>query len=225
MKVIKKLFVLFIVSVFMISMAVTTASAVSVAKNEKNTAIVIDSKSKTVNYKITWNANNGKIGTKNTLTTTVKKGSKIKNMPNTPKRSDYTFKGWYTKKTGGTKISANTKPSKSVTYFAQWNLKLVGTWKDSSNTFIFNKNGKFKYLNYTGSKSSCTEGNYKVVGGKIQLTKIVFEPGKTAQKQRENTVFEYKFVKDSGGEYLLIPTVFNDMAYVDISYGTGLRKA
>ncbi|MDR2967622.1 MAG: InlB B-repeat-containing protein [Methanobacteriaceae archaeon] len=224
MKAIKKLFVILIVSVVMISMVATTVSAVNVPKNEKkDTGITIESKSKTISYKITWNANGGKIGNKNIITTTVKKGSKLKPVT-TPKRSGYIFLGWYTKKSAGKKISANTKPTKSTTYYAQWRLKLVGTWKDSSNTFIFTNNGKFRYTQSSGSKSLVTEGKYKVNGGKIYFTKIISEPGKAKEQPRKDTVFEHKFVKDSGGEYLLIPTVFNDMPYVDISYGTGLRK-
>ena len=224
MKVIQKLFVIVILSVFLISMAVATASAVNLSKDEKkDTGIIIESKSKIVSYKVTWNANNGKIGNQKKVTTTVKKGSKVK-MVTTPKRSGYIFKGWSTTKNGAKKITKNTKPTKNVTYYAQWRLKLLGIWKDSSNTFVFNKSGEFSYIQPSGSKSSVTEGKFKVSGRKIYLKKIVFNPGKTTEQQRNDTVFEYKFVKDSGGEYLLIPTVFNDMPYVDISYGTGLRR-
>lgn len=37
-----------------------------------------------------------------------------------PKRTGYTFSGWYSKKTGGTKISKDTKVTKNVTYYAHW---------------------------------------------------------------------------------------------------------
>ena len=37
-----------------------------------------------------------------------------------PTRKGYTFQGWFTAKTKGTKISVNTTVSKSVTYYAQW---------------------------------------------------------------------------------------------------------
>ncbi|MCL2156483.1 MAG: InlB B-repeat-containing protein [Methanobrevibacter sp.] len=225
MKSIKKLFVLLIVSVFLISMVAATASAASVSKNEKkDTGIVVESKSKTVSYKVTWNANNGKIGDKAKVKTTVKKGYKVK-MPTNPKRSTYVFLGWYTKKSGGKKITANTKPTKNVAYYAHWRLKIAGTWKDNSNTFVFNTNGKFKYTQRTSTNSIVTEGRYKVTAKKISFTKIVSNPGKSSEKARKDTVFEYKFVKENGREYLLIPTVFNDQPYVDINYGVGLNKA
>ena len=208
----------------MISM-VAAVSALNTQSEKKDTSIVkIESKAKAVSYKITWNANGGKIGKKNSVKTTVKKGSKIKKMPTTPKLSYYVFNGWYSKKNSGKKVTVNTKPRKAVTYYAKWKLKVVGTWKDSSNSFVFNNNGKFKYTRGSGSKAVSIEGKYKVVGGKIYFTKIVYQPGKATEQKRNDTVFEYKFVKDSGGEYLLIPTVFNDLPYVDISYGAGFRK-
>ena len=38
----------------------------------------------------------------------------------TPTRTGYTFKGWYTSPTGGTKISTTTVPTGHTTYYAQW---------------------------------------------------------------------------------------------------------
>ncbi len=38
-------------------------------------------------------------------------------------RSGYAFKGWYTKKSGGSKISTKTKPTKHISYYAQWTAK------------------------------------------------------------------------------------------------------
>ena len=70
--------------------------------------------------KITWDANGGKIGTKKTVTTTVTKGNKIGKLPETPKYTGYAFKGWFTSKTGGTKVTTSTKPTKATTYYAQW---------------------------------------------------------------------------------------------------------
>ena len=50
--------------------------------------------------KITWNYNGGKIGKNTKTTTTIKKGAEIGKLPKTPTYAGYTFKGWYTKKTG-----------------------------------------------------------------------------------------------------------------------------
>ena len=37
-----------------------------------------------------------------------------------PERDGYSLKGWYTEKSGGTKIGLSAKVSKAVTYYAQW---------------------------------------------------------------------------------------------------------
>ena len=198
----KKLFVILIVSVVMISMVMATVSAENVANNEKkDSGITIDSKSKTISYKITWNANGGKIGGKKTVTTTVKKGSKINKLITSPKRSGYTFKGFYTQKSGGTKITKNTKPSKSITYYAQWTKttatsKLVGhwqrkainyynydgTWRGITNDnyynwydYYFHANGRFEsyYLGYSGTIEK-VDGKYSVSNGKIYFKERKF---------------------------------------------------
>ena len=61
----------------------------------------------------------------------VKKGKAVGTLPKATK-TGYSFKGWYTKKSGGTKIKTSTKVTKKVTYYAQWtakkyNFKLVKT--------------------------------------------------------------------------------------------------
>jgi len=104
-------------------MLTVTAAVVSEPQNDitKKDNIQIEEKYKKVSKnKIIFNANGGKINSKNTVSINVNKGSKIKKFPATPKRTGYTFEGWYTKKTGGTKINVNTKPTKSVTYYAHW---------------------------------------------------------------------------------------------------------
>lgn len=71
-------------------------------------------------YKITFNPNKGKVGTKSK---TVTKGLAYGNLP-TPKRSGYTFQGWYTKKSGGSKITSGKTVgiSKNTTFYAHWSL-------------------------------------------------------------------------------------------------------
>jgi uncharacterized repeat protein (TIGR02543 family) len=66
-------------------------------------------------WTVTWNGNGGSTPAK----TLVQKTKAIGTLP-TPTRSGYTFLGWYTAKTGGTKITTTTKPTKNVTYYARW---------------------------------------------------------------------------------------------------------
>ena len=160
------------------------------------------------------------------MTSNVKKGAKIKKLPTTPKRTGYTFKGWYTKKTGGTKISKNTKPNKSVTYFARWTKgtskvlnaeekKLIGTWWRNNpstsyqmDTYGFRADGTFSFI--YGS-SYMRSGNYKASGGKITFTNIVTSKVTEELKDKyPNTVAEYRFEKrsDGKGEYLKIAALY-----------------
>lgn len=72
----------------------------------------------TNSYTATFDANGG--STPNPKTIKKKYGEALGTLPTTS-RTGYTFQGWYTAKTGGTKISTTTKmPSNNVTYYAQW---------------------------------------------------------------------------------------------------------
>ena len=209
----------------MFSMVLATSYAVSVPKNEKkDTGIVIDSKSKTATFKITWNANGGKIGTKKKITTSIEKGSKIKKVPTTPKRSGYTFKGWYTKKSGGKKISKNTKPTKSVIYYAKWkkgstssskiDSKIVGgcsnTYAGSSYAYNFKANGECVLTCiFVGSRGvSGATGKYYTSGGKVYFTNLIEHYSK---KPLKNKVSDYSFGTDQYGKYIMLKHFsFND---------------
>ncbi|MDR1775845.1 MAG: InlB B-repeat-containing protein [Actinomycetes bacterium] len=70
--------------------------------------------------KVTFNVNGGKALSKKSATRTVVTGKKYGKLP-TPTRTGYKFAGWYTKKTGGKKVSASTiAGSKNVTLYARW---------------------------------------------------------------------------------------------------------
>lgn len=72
----------------------------------------------TNSYTATFDANGG--STPNPKTIKKKYGEALGTLPTTS-RTGYTFQGWYTARTGGTKISTTTKmPSNNVTYYAQW---------------------------------------------------------------------------------------------------------
>jgi uncharacterized repeat protein (TIGR02543 family) len=70
-------------------------------------------------YKVTFNTNGGKaIAAKTKIVT---KGKKIGKLPKAT-RKGYNFKGWYTKKNGGKRITANTvvKFTKNTSLYAHW---------------------------------------------------------------------------------------------------------
>ena len=134
--------------------------------------------------KVTWHANGGKIGKANTKITTVKKNAKVK-LLKAPTRTGYTFTGWYTKKTGGKKISSSTKIKKKVTHYALWKKnrvlnaeekKLVGTWKnwfDDTAEWIFYSDGTCArvYVNFFNGIDSVNQrvGNYSLKNGVLTV--------------------------------------------------------
>ena len=81
-------------------------------------------------YTATFNGNGGGTPSPSTITKTY--GSELGTLP-TCSRTGYTFLGWYTASSGGTKISSTTKITGTVTYYAQWSI--------NSYTFTFDKNG------------------------------------------------------------------------------------
>lgn len=70
-------------------------------------------------YKVTYNVNGG--SKLNTTTKTVTYDKKYGTLES-PKRAGYTFSGWYTAKTKGTKITADSivKITQDTTLYAQW---------------------------------------------------------------------------------------------------------
>ncbi len=81
-------------------------------------------------YRVTFNANGGSCETANK---DVKNGSTYGTLP-TPIRTGFTFTGWYTAKSGGTKITADTKVTITATQ------TLYAQWKANNYTVTFNAN-------------------------------------------------------------------------------------
>lgn len=104
-------------------------------------------------YTVTYNANEGSVSpsSKN-----VTYNSTYGSLP-TPTRIGYMFNGWYTKSTGGTKVTSSTKvtTAKNHNIYAQWTAKqltIIFHKNDNSNdTFTqivtAGKNDKFGYEN------------------------------------------------------------------------------
>ena len=81
------------------------------------------------NYLVTLHANGGKIGTPsgelvNTRHYTVTYGSKYPAFPDPTRTGGYTFDGWYTKESGGTKVTSDTTVTALQNHFlyAHWHL-------------------------------------------------------------------------------------------------------
>ncbi len=93
---------------------------------QETTEIESDStNSQVINF--VFNANGGKIGSSKIAEKTVNADEKIGKLPS-PVRKKYTFAGWYTKKTGGNKVTASTVADSeiSTTLYAHWTKVSVG---------------------------------------------------------------------------------------------------
>ena len=75
-----------------------------------------------IKFTVRFQVNGGKALKASLRTKKIQKGKTLGKLP-TPKRSKYSFKGWYTKKTGGKKVTAKTKIAKSMTLYARWKKK------------------------------------------------------------------------------------------------------
>ena len=125
---------------------------------------------------VKFNANGGSVVPKSL---NVTKGKAIGTLPNATKKG-YTSKGWFTKKSGGTKITTKTKITKNVTYYAQW--------KANKYTIKFNRNGgtgKMKTLSATyGKNVKLTANAFKRTGYKFKGW-AKKKGGKVAYKNKE----------------------------------------
>jgi uncharacterized repeat protein (TIGR02543 family) len=112
----------------------------------------------------------------------VSSGATVTQPADTPTKFGYTFAGWYTAKTGGTKFNFNTKITKNITLYAHWTaiaMQTNTTAKDgilvgvffsnscdtSTNIYTSTDGINFKYISSTNSMSppsGCnpTEGAY-----------------------------------------------------------------
>lgn len=81
-------------------------------------------------YTATFNGNGGSTPSPSSITKEY--NTTLGTLP-TCSRTGYTFLGWYTASSGGTKISTTTVVTKDITYYAQWSI--------NSYTLTFNPNG------------------------------------------------------------------------------------
>jgi uncharacterized repeat protein (TIGR02543 family) len=105
-----------------------------------------------INYKVTFNTNGGTAIPAHT----VKDKATVGKLP-TPTRKNYTFLGWYTTKTGGSKVSASTTVTKNITYYAHW---------QANNTLKSLKASKGKL----SPKFTATKASYKIALTKKQAS-------------------------------------------------------
>ena len=140
-------------------------------------------------YTVTWDAttNGGSCGTATTLVTD---GNAVGSLPEATK-DGYTFDGWYTAPSGGTKISSSTVITGNVIYYAQFTSAPVTTYY----TVIWDANG-----------GSCGTASTSVESGKAISTAIASLP--TASKAGDYS-FDGWYTAVSGGTKITTGTIIN----------------
>lgn len=145
MKTVKRLFSILLVVALMFGVMSVTKQTTYAAAARK--------------VKITWSANGGKIGTAKTKTVSYTKGKKIGKLKTTT-RTGYTLKGWYTKTSGGTRITASTKATKKATFYAQWTAKQYTLTFDVNGGSMSSKSKKVAYNKAYGALPTPTRSGY-----------------------------------------------------------------
>ena len=170
---------------------------------------------KPVKYQITFNANGGTIKsggkTVKTLSKSIEKGKKYGTLPMTS-RSGYYLSGWYTAKSGGSRVTASTKATKKATVYARWvkggiiTYKLNGGTNNSANPAIYKsstgvtlKNPTRKGYNFKGWFS---DSSFKK---KITGFKKGTSGNKTVYAKWEAKTYYIKF--DGNGGTGFIPSI------------------
>lgn len=168
---------------------------------------------------VTFNAAGGKVGAKASVKKKVVKGKKVGKLP-IAKRTAYSFKGWFSKRSGGRKIAASTKIGAKSTFYARWvrvlsaaDRQLVGKWSSrrdtpfdgSGNRIEFWTDGTFLYtfraivsgeavVTTTGGEFTARSG--RIIGTNIKNS-YLRSSGKGNYKNRpgKNLSWSYEFAE------------------------------
>ena len=97
-----------------------TASCGAIAPDYSMAMALInaDGTSAPLTYTVTFDANGGSVTPANATTEAT---GKLATLPTPTRSGSYTFKGWYTASSGGTKITTDTVFDADTTIYAQWN--------------------------------------------------------------------------------------------------------
>lgn len=114
-------------------------------------------------YTVSFDANGGTVST---AQTTVTFNSKYGTLP-TPGRDYYTFTGWYTAASGGTKVDANSTFAKAAngTLYAQWKQKPLSGWTAAAN---LPAGAQIVNTKWTYTKTETTESSAASLSGWTQ---------------------------------------------------------
>jgi uncharacterized repeat protein (TIGR02543 family) len=114
-------------------------------------------------YTITFDANGGSEVYPNSVI--VEAGQTVGNIPEEPTRAGYKFLGWYTAKSGGSKVSETTLPVKSQSYYARWVKVYKQTFKANGSNVKLRVTSKIiETKKKIGELPEPTRAGYKFLG-------------------------------------------------------------
>jgi uncharacterized repeat protein (TIGR02543 family) len=160
---------------------------------------------------ITFNANGGTVSP---TSITRNYNAALGTLP-VPTRTGYTFDGWYTAATGGTRVTESTKVTANVTYWAHWTIR--------SYTVTFNSNGgNASALSVTRAYNTALgtlpspgtragyvfEGWYNAATSGTRVTE--------STKVTANAVYYAYWARDFNGAIVSISTVLTPSRVLDI---------
>ena len=118
--------------------------------------------------KITFNGNGG-TASKSSLS--ISKGGTMGNNIPSATRNGYSFNGWYTAKSGGTKYSGNTKINSNTTLYAQWSANNKNVLKSGHIYRIYNYNSRLP-IQANGSGNGALVRQQTKSNTNLQLWKV-----------------------------------------------------
>ncbi|MCL2343393.1 MAG: InlB B-repeat-containing protein [Firmicutes bacterium] len=137
------------------------APGASVAQGSGDTGGSVTALAKAKKYTVTFDANGGTVKTK---IKAVKYGNPYGSLAKNPKRTGYTFLGWFTKKSGGTQVL-------STTVFGQKkNVVLFAHWQANQYQVTFNATPSAAVVKALQKKYPELKKNYYVTPGAIQAS-------------------------------------------------------
>jgi len=168
-------------------------------------------------YTVTFDANGGSVSTASKQVTYKQKYGTLP----TPTRDYYTFNGWYTAKSGGTKVTADTVLSSggNVTLYAQWTQKPLSDWVLASNVPSGAKveETKWKYtLREYGTNSSSSVTGWIKYDTKRTGWGATQGPVYSDPSNGSRNVWSEQYVTSSNYK-----TVYNYFRYSTSQFGSG----
>ena len=176
-------------------------------------------------YKVTFDANGGRLGS-NDGEMNVTYDSKYGTLP-AAFRDGYTFNGWYTAKTGGTKVTSETivKTASAHTLYAQWTANSYKVTFDANGGSTSTTEKTVTYDATYGTLPSPTRTGYtfagwytaKTSGSKVEsTTKVAITSAQTLYARWTANTYTVTFDANGGTTTTASKTVTYDSTYGEL---------